>query len=262
MKLTQKRLARPSLGGLLATRKGALTLALVCAVVAAGLLVFAMGRYKRSVATVTAQATVLVATGAVQKGTSGDAIAAQRLFKSTPVIATQVTPGALSDSASLAGTVAHTDIVAGQQLTAADFTAVGGIVGQLGPNQRAVSVSIDEAHGDTDVITAGDRVDVYGSYAGAKGGAVVSTLFPDALVIKPAAGAPSTSPGAATTTASGSSLVLAVSTAEAPLLAFTADNGKLWITLRPANAANPVPVQTTLNSILSSATSTVTGTHP
>jgi Flp pilus assembly protein CpaB len=261
VKLTQKRLARPSLGGLLATRKGALTLALVCAVLAAGLLVFAMGRYKSSVATVTPQATVLVSTGEIQKGTSGETIAARKLFKSTPIVSTQVTAGALSDSASLAGTVAHTDILPGQQLTAADFTAVTGVVGQLGPNQRAVSVSIDEAHGDTDVVSAGDRVDVYGAFTD-RGVPVLSLLIPDALVLKPAAGAPSTSPGAAATTTTGSSLVLAVSTAQAPLLAYTADNGKIWITLRPANATNPVPGLTTLSSVLTSATSTPTGTHP
>lgn len=261
MKLTQKRLARPSLGGLIATRKGALTLALICAVVAAGLLVFAMGRYKSSVSSVPTQATVLVSTGEIQKGTSGDAIAAQKLFKSTPILATQVTAGALSDAGSLSGTVAHVDILPGQQLTAADFTAVAGVVGQLGPNQRAVSVAIDEAHGDTDVLSVGDRVDVYGAYTD-HGIPVVSLLVPDALVIKPAAGAPSTAPAAAATGATGTSLVLAVSTAQAPLLAYTADNGKVWIALRPANAANPVPGIITLSSVLASATSNPAGTHP
>jgi len=89
-------------------------------------------------------------------------------------------------------------------------------------------------------------------------------LIPDALVIKPGGAAPA--PAAGTTApapaVTGTSLVLAVSTAQAPQLAYVADNGKLWIILRPADAANPVPGITTLSSILSTATSTTTGTHP
>ena len=270
MKFSQKRLSRPNLGGLLATRAGAVTLALICAVVAAGLLVFALSSYKHTAQVVIPQATVLIATGEIHKGTSGEEIAAQNLFKSTPVISTQVAAGALSDSAVLKGSVAVSDILPGQQLTAAEFTTVAGVVGQLGPNQRAVSLTIDEAHGDTDVLQAGDSVDVYAALS-VRGTSVLSLLIPDALVIKPAAAAgaaaapaaaPAAGAAAAAPAATGASLVLAVSTAQAPALAFASDNGHLWIFLRPANAANPSPGLTTLSSILSSATATTTGTHP
>jgi len=263
VKFSQKRLSRPNLGGLLATRAGAVTLALVCAVVAAGLLVFALSSYKHTTQAVIPQATVLVATAEIHKGTSGEAIAAQNLFKSTPVISTQVTAGALSNSASLKGSVAVSDILPGQQLTAAEFTTVAGVVGQLGPNQRAVSLTIDEAHGDTDVLQAGDSVDVYAALTD-RGTQVLSLLIPDALVIKPAgaAGAAAAPAAGAAPAASGASLVLAVSTTQAPALAFASDNGHLWIFLRPADAANPSPGLTTLSSILSSATATTTGTHP
>lgn len=263
MKLSQKRISRPNLGGLLATRAGALTLALVCAIVAAGLLVFALGQYKQKNQTPTVQATVLVATGEIHKGTTGVAIAAANLFKSTPVLASQVVPGALSDSSTLKGSVAQADILPGQQLTAAEFTTVVGVAGQLGPGQRAVSVSIDEAHGDTDVLAAGDSVDVYAALS-SKGTPFLSLLIPDALVIKPggAAAAPAAGTTAPTPAVTGTSLVLAVSAAQAPQLAYVADNGKLWIILRPADATNPVPGITTLSSILTTATSTTTGTHP
>ena len=263
MKLSQRQLSRPNLGGLLATRAGALTLALICAVIAAGLLVVALSSYKHNVQTVAQQATVLVATAEIHKGTSGEAIAAQRLFKSTPIVSTQVAAGALSNSAVLKGSVAVSDILPGQQLTAAEFTTVAGVSGQLGPNQRAVSLTIDEAHGDTDVLQAGDSVDVYAALTD-RGTPVLSLLIPDALVIKPAgaaaaAAAPTSGAAPAPT---GASLVLAVSTAQAPALAYASDNGHLWIFLRPADAANPSPGLTTLSSILSSATATTTGTHP
>jgi Flp pilus assembly protein CpaB len=263
VKLSQRQLSRPNLGGLLATRAGALTLALICAVIAAGLLVVALSSYKHNVQTVAQQATVLVATAEIHKGTSGEAIAAQRLFKSTPIVSTQVAAGALSNSAVLKGSVAVSDILPGQQLTAAEFTTVAGVSGQLGPNQRAVSLTIDEAHGDTDVLQAGDSVDVYAALTD-RGTPVLSLLIADALVIKPAgaaaaAAAPTSGAAPAPT---GASLVLAVSTAQAPALAYASDNGHLWIFLRPADAANPSPGLTTLSSILSSATATTTGTHP
>jgi Flp pilus assembly protein CpaB len=270
VKLSQKRMGRPSLGGLLATRPGALGLALLCAICAAGVFVFAMGRYRQSVQTGNKQATVLIAAGEIQKGTSGAAIAAQRLYKSTPIIATQVVPGALSDASFLNGEVAQIDILPGQQLTAADFGTAGGLTGTLAPDQRAISLSIDEAHGDTDVLQAGDRVDVYGMFAGKAGTPELTLLVPNALVIKPAG---ATVPGTPAAALTGASLVLAVSTSQAPILAYATDNGKLWVVLRPVNADNPSAGVTTLSSVLTagsaalsatqaSTTNNTTKTHP
>jgi Flp pilus assembly protein CpaB len=253
MKLSQKRLARPNLRGMLASRKGALLLAFLCAVAAAGLVLVALTHYRQNLVTTNKQATVLVAAGQIQKGTSGEAIAAHHLYKATPVLSTQATAGALSDPGLLAGKIAQTDILPGQQLTVADFTAVAGVAGQLQPTQRAVSVTIDEAHGDTDVLKAGDRVDVYGSFT-QSGSPVLSVLVPDALVIKPSGATPASAGGAALT---GSSMVLAVSSAQAAEIAFADDNAKLWVFLRPANAAAPPAGATTLKSIL-----TKTGNHP
>jgi pilus assembly protein CpaB len=265
MKLSQKRLSRPSFGGMLASRQGALLLAFLCAVAAAGLVLVALSNYRQNLVATNKQATVLVAAGEIQKGTSGQAITARLLYKATPVLATQVTPGALSDPGLLAGKIAQTAILPGQQLTLADFTAVPGVAGQLQPGQRAVSVSIDEAHGDTDVLQAGDRVDLYGSFT-QTGNPVLSLLVPDALVIKPSGAAPVSS---GRTAVSGSSMVLAVSSAQAAEIAFASDNAKLWVLLRPANASAPAAGATTLQSILSSrpnaagsSANTNTGNHP
>jgi Flp pilus assembly protein CpaB len=265
VKLSQKRLARPSVGGMLASRQGALLLAFLCAVAAAGLVLVALTHYRRNLVSTNKQATVLVAAGEIKKGTSGEAIGARRLYKAAPVLSTQLTAGALSDPGLLAGKIAQTDILPGQQLTVADFTAVAGVVGQLQPGQRAVSISIDEAHGDTDVVQAGDRVDLYGSFA-QNGNQVLSLLVPNALVIKPSGAAPATSGGTAVT---GTSMVFAVSSAQAALIAFTSDNAKLWVLLRPANASAPTTKPTTLQSILSSlpgstgsSANTTTGNHP
>ena len=55
-------------------------MAVACAIVAAGILIFAMARYRHSVNAEGKQQTVLVASGVIQKGTSGDAIASEQLM--------------------------------------------------------------------------------------------------------------------------------------------------------------------------------------
>jgi pilus assembly protein CpaB len=256
MKLSQKRLSRPSFGGMLASRKGALLLAFLCALAAAGLVLVALIHYRQNLVATNQQATVLIASGQIQKGTSAQAIVARHLYKPTPVLSTQVTAGALSDPGLLAGKIATTDILPGQQLTAADFAGVLGVSGQLQPDQRAVSVSIDEAHGDSDVVLAGDRVDVYGLFD-----QELVLLVENALVIKPGGAAPAATP-AAPGAASGTSMVLAVGSGDAAKVAYAADTGKIWILLRPPTALRPQAGQTTLSSILSSVPPTTTGKHP
>jgi len=254
MKLTQKRLARPSLGGILATRQGTLLLALICALAAGAVLVFAVGRYKQAAQATVQPDTVLVATGQIQKGMTGTEISAEKLYKLAPVTPTQVSPGALTDAGVLPGKVAAIAILPGQQLTATDFTVQTGVSGELAPNERAISISIDEAHGDTDVVQAGDRVDVYGSLT-VDGKPVIGLLVPGALVLKPAV-ASATGSGAAATgssasaSPSGGDVVLVVTNNEVPLIEYAVDNAKLWLILRPSNATNPRPGLTGLASIV------------
>jgi len=243
-KLTQRRLARPSVAGMLSTRQGALALAVLCAVAATGILVFAVGRYRQSVQTTARPTTVLVATHEIQKGTPGTVIAAEGLLKSSSVLSTQLSAGAISDAAFLQGKVAVADILPGQQLTLADFGSAIGVAAQLAPDQRAISITLDEAHGDSDVVQTGDRVDVYGEVT-VSGQPAVGLLVPGALVLKAAGGAPG---------ASGGSIVLGVSSSQAPLVAYAADNAKVWLILRPANALSPKPGLTSLASVLQTAT--------
>ena len=122
MKLSQRRMARPSLGGMLATRQGALILAVLCAACAAGMLVFALSSYKHSV-----QTPCPAGDGARRHrhDPEGDHRASDRrprsLYKSTPIVATQLAPGAISDASALQGQIAAIDILPGQQLTTTDF---------------------------------------------------------------------------------------------------------------------------------------------
>ncbi len=254
MRLSQRRLSRPSFGGLLATRQGSLLIALLCAIAAAVLIFVSLSRYKSQVRVPAPQATVLVATREIPQGTTAATMVSEKLYAATPVAASQVTPGAISDAAALAGATAQTTILPGQQLTTTDFAAAGGVATTLLPGQRAVSVTIDEAHGDTDVLQAGDHVDIYATFSVSQHGqAAVPTmvlLVPNALVIKPASAVP-VRVGAATV--AGNSLVLAVSSAQAPEVGFAADNGRLFLALRPTNATAPSAVPVTQASVVSNA---------
>lgn len=252
MDLTTKKFNIPRISGLPSSRRGAVMLAVVCAVAAGVIVLVALNHYRQSVSLANKQQTVLVATGTIQKGTSGDLIAQEQLYKPTPVLSKNVAAGAITNAAALQGEVALQQILPGQQLTAADFTvATGSLVGQLTRTQRAVSVALDPEHGLVGEVEPGDRVDVYadfggsGNPSGAGGsGSVVKLLIPNALVLKtPAA---SGAIGGGTT----GTVVLAVSDNQVGPLAFAAENGKVWLALRPGAAASPASGLTTYNSIV------------
>src|SRR5205807_2029809 len=144
--------------------RGAVALAVGCALAAGIILLIALSQYRQSVSAANKDVSVLVSTGSIQKGTSGDLIAAQRLYKPTSILAKNLSTGALTNAAALHGEVAVQNILPGQQLTAADFAAsTSGVVGQLTPGQRALSVALDSEHGLVGEVQPGDHVDVYGA---------------------------------------------------------------------------------------------------
>ncbi len=251
MKLSQRRLARPSLGGLLATRQGSLTLALLCAVCAAGVLMFALGRYKTSLKPAVQQATVLVSTGVIHKGTTGAEIAAQHLYKPMPVVSTQVAPGALTDGATLSSERAQADILPGQQLTASDFTALVSLDQTLAKNQRAVAVSISESPGITDALQPGNHVDVYSLFKD-----TLVLINPNAEVLKAATPVAVKKGGQ---TISGSSMLLALQDSKVNQVIFAAQTGQLYLSLRPLVSSQTPPYATNLASVLADNDGTVFG---
>lgn len=256
---------RPSRGdwrASLSTRQGTIALAAVSALIAAAILVYAMNRYRQSVDASGKPETVFVANGVIQKGTSGDAIAAQRLFSPTRIVTKQVSAGAIADAAALHGKVAVSTIYPGQQLTAADFTVGGGLAAQLAPNQRAVTVPLDASHGLIGQANAGDHVDVYaGWYASQTGNngsrsGLLRLLIPDVLIL--AESAPTSGGIGGGKSGQGADVTMQVDDSQAGELAFAADQGNLWLTLRPGNGSTPPPSVITVNSILASTPSAPT----
>jgi Flp pilus assembly protein CpaB len=228
---------------LISTRRGAVLVAALAAILAGILIVAYVQKYRNSVNSEGAPVTVLVAKQAIPKGTAGTVIATTGLYSATTIRQSQLLNGAFSDAASLRNTVATRDIYPGSQLTASDFApAATDIAASLTKHQRIITIPFDSVHGTIANLQAGDHVDIYAIFN---------------LVPVTTAGAP-TGTGAAHTVlrmimsnvdiasitkggSGGANLNFKVTDGQATKLAFAADNGKLWLALRPAAGAKTLP---------------------
>ncbi len=255
MELTSNPKSRRDFRGMLSTRQGTLAVAAACALVAIGVLVLAISKYRQSVNSASKEATVLVASRLIEKGTSGDAVASGQLFAPTQVLQKQVSTGAVADASALRGKVAVSNIDPGQQLTAGDFVVATGLGTELAANERAISVPVDQSHGLVGVVQSGDHVDLYAGFQGqSTAGAVVRLLASNILVLQ----APASAGGGVGGSQTGQ-VVLAANPKLAAQLAFTADNGKVWLVLRPGNGTASTGAAATMSSILSSGVSNGAG---
>src|SRR4051794_13573352 len=245
---------RARLRRMLATRGGTLALAGVCALRAAGMLMIFLSRYRESVKGAAAPTPVLVATSLIQKGTSGDVLAEKHQFETVTRAADDVKQGGIADPALLAGKVATADVYPGEQLTASSFVAATGtVLPKLADSDRAIAVPVDQAHGLGGQVQTGDHVDVLASYttsssAAGEGRGVVKTLLQDKLVLRAVA---QPIDGGDEGKAADKSIILRVSDREAVSLAHAADNGKVWVLLRPAAGGKQSAPQTaSIDSVL------------
>jgi Flp pilus assembly protein CpaB len=232
------------------TRGGTLLLAGMTALIAA-IAVFAyVKHYRSSVREAGIPATVLVArpagtSGVIAKGTSGDVVASKHLFQAETIREGQLLDGAISDVSSLRGKVAKTDILKGQQLTVADFAAAkGGLTAQLAGADRAITISIDSAHGMIGQIGKGDRVDVYAGFdvnpVDALGRPIGSgQARPVLRLIMQNIPVLDVSKSSRSGSGSDSQVTLKTTTYQSEKLAFSSDNGKVWLVLRPPTGARP-----------------------
>jgi pilus assembly protein CpaB len=239
---TSNKIGRNSPGDILSTRGGAIVVATVAAILAGILLFVFVQRYRTKESASSATTSVFVARSLIAQGSSADVIASQQLLQRTALRGGQVQSGAIADPSVLHGEVAARNIYPGQQITASDFTNSATIASELNGPQRAVSVPVDPAHGLIGFVRTGDHVDVLASYtagAGSNRGAV-TTLLRDVLVLS----VPSSGGGGVGGGGSNSNIALRVSDQDAPSLAYAADNGKVWIVLRPPLGAIQSPSTT------------------
>jgi Flp pilus assembly protein CpaB len=228
---------------LIATRKGAILVSALAALLAGILIIAYVAKYRSSVNSEGAPVTVLVAKQAIPKGTAGTVIATTGLYSATTIRQSQLLNGAFSDASSLRNKVTTRDIYPGSQLTASDFSSsAANLAASLTKHQRIITLPFDATHGSTANLQAGDHVDVYAMFN---------------LVPVNTAGIPTGAPGAHTVlrmimsnvdiaavskgASGGANLDFKVTDEQATQLAFAADNGKLWLALRPAANAKTAP---------------------
>ena len=229
----------------ISSTRGTTLLAILAAVLAGILVLVYVGRYRNSVKSEGAPVTVLVARTIIPKGTPGSAVASKALYTTTTIRQSQLLDGALSDPSSLTGRAASATIYRGQQLTASEFSASATtLASTITGRQRVVTIPIDTAHGLIGTLAAGDHVDVYAGFsvvpinsdgtpqAGGQARPMLRLAMQNVEVV-------SVNGSGGGITGSGSNVTLRVNDVEAAKLAFTADNGKLWLALRPPSGAKP-----------------------
>jgi pilus assembly protein CpaB len=238
--------------GPLSTKGGSIAAAMLAAAVAAAVIVLFLAQYRSNVNNDGVPTPVLVADQLIEQGASGDTVGAEKLYKLTKIPRDRLKPGAISDASKLRGKVAVAALVPGQQLTDADFKLSGhGIVTKLAADQRAVTVSLDNSHGLIGTIKTGDHVDVLSGFLidnnTGRQSPVLRTLMQDVLVLN----VPKGTGGGIGSQNQTKEITLRVSDTQAPKIAFSADNGKLWLALRPANGRNiDAKTLTTLDTLL------------
>jgi Flp pilus assembly protein CpaB len=227
--------------GKMSSRGWAIALGIGAIILAAILLVVYLDRYRARANGENAPTPVLVAKRLIPKGTPGTLVASQSMYAATTVPHKEVTVGAISDPAYLAGRAAAVDVFPGSQITTTDFSASASNLVQsqiVGP-ERAISVSIDNIHGSLGELQAGDSIDLYIGVGGRGGQAEVKLFRPNVKVL-------------AVPTSAGGNLVLRIPNAhDAANFAYVADNTQMYFVLRPVVGATPTPPSTaTVTSIL------------
>ena len=244
---------------LLSTRGGTIALSIMAAVLAAVILVTYLNRYRESVKQSGVPVTVLVANGLIEKGTSGQVIANEELYRVTTMPKGEVAEGTITDPDSLKGRVASADVFPGEQLTSAKFTTTeaGSLANEITGDQRVMTLPFDGAHGMIGQIQAGDRIDVYAGFnvrrlgpdgrpePGTAERAVLKLITSDVQVLSVPQSGGGLSGG------SKAKLTVRASDEDIAKMAFTSDNGILGAVLRPrANASTTSPNIVSVETVL------------
>ncbi|MDX6400114.1 MAG: pilus assembly protein CpaB [Gaiellaceae bacterium] len=232
---------------LISSKRGMMVVAAAAALLAGVLILIYLNGYRNSVKAEGAPVTVLIAQENIPSGTSGTAIAANGLFKATTMRESQLREGAFSDPTNLSGKAATHDIYKGAQLTASDFAARGdALPSELTGKQRMVAIPLDAAHGLIGDIAVGNHVDVFAGFnvvptnadgtpvAGGQARAVLKRIITDIPVVR-------TSSKGGGLGSSTTKVIVKLTDKQAADLAFSSDNGKVWLALRPGAGAESSP---------------------
>ena len=212
----------------------------MAAILAGALLLVYVAQYRDSVRQQQKPVAVLVANNLIPKGTSGDLIGSNQMYTISNIPADRVENGAITDPNSIKGLITTEDLYAGRQLTQSDFVdrSTNKVLNNLTAYDRAISIPLDAAHGLIGYIQPGDHVDVMAGFvidgSDGKQHPVLKTIMQNVPVLD----APSSSSGKSTVSSNQTqNVVLEMTDQDAANLAFSSDNGKVWIILRSATGA-------------------------
>ena len=205
---------------LFTTRQGTVLLGVIAAVIAAVALIAYLNHYRNSVAQ--PEVKVLVANRTIPQGMTGDTLAtATGFYVLRGIPKDQVLTGAITDTSTLAGKVATTEIKPNSQLTEAQFAAPTGLAPSLGVGQRAVVVALGSPQSVGGQIVPGSLVDVWVTTTGQNSSGVsrpiAKLLFQKMEIMA----------------VSGGNVTLMATARQAGQLIYASSNDQIWLALRP-----------------------------
>ena len=210
-----------------------IAIAVALAVLAAMMTSFYVKQQKQDIQQGQVLTTVWVAKSDIPAGSVGDDITGQ--LESTEVAKSAVTPGAIVQPEDLAGKVSSETIYAGEQVSLLRFSTeeAQGIRAKISGNLRAFQIPGDANQLLVGTLTAGDHVDVVGSWESktVADGKVSRVVLRDLLVLQ--APEASTESKRVTQQTGDQSIMLAVTDAQAQKLFWIFTNGDWSLSLRP-----------------------------
>ncbi len=238
-----------------------IVIALALAAVAAVLTIYYATNVRRDAEQGESLVSVFVAARDIVAGTPGSEVVGDDLVTTKEIARRSVVPGAISSTDQIQSLVATETIYAGEQVTARRFqpAAEQGIVAQITGNTRALQIPGDQHQLLAGTLKTGDRIDVIasikyrvreidpsGTDTGAEVERVASRVVLRDLLVLRAAEAPQVESGLTEGIARTSSVVLAVTDAQAQKLFFVMRNGDWSLQLRPTDepADSPESVET------------------
>jgi Flp pilus assembly protein CpaB len=218
-----------------------IAIAVALAVLAAMMTSFYVKQQKQDIQQGQVLTTVWVAKSDIPAGSVGDDIAGQ--LQSTEVAKSAVTPGAIVQPEDLAGKVSSEAIYAGEQVSLLRFSTQEeqGIRAKISGNLRAVQLPGDANQLLVGTLSAGDHVDVVGSWqlTGVENQKVSRIVLRDILVLQ--APEASSESKKVTQQSGDQSIMLAVTDAQAQKLFWIFTNGDWSLSLRPTTDAADSP---------------------
>lgn len=218
-----------------------IAIAVALAVLAAMMTSFYVKQQKQDIQQGQVLTTVWVAKSDIPAGSVGDDISGQ--LESTEVAKSSVTPGAIVQPEDLAGKVSSETIFAGEQVSLLRFSTQEeqGIRAKISGNLRAVQLPGDANQLLVGTLTAGDHVDVVGSWqlTGVENQKVSRIVLRDILVLQ--APEASTESKRVTQQSGDQAIMLAVTDAQAQKLFWIFTNGDWSLSLRPTTDAADSP---------------------